>query len=106
MPPKKIPQSYEKFYDRNTGTPLRPLPLPLPLNREVATKMELKSERRLQDSQERSSPSQIFLEEIEKLQKSEKKNKINTRTFENILLDKEEESNKKKKKKEKKAKKD
>ena len=102
MPPKKISIGYEKFYDKNTGTPLRPLPLPLPLNREeVATKMELKSERRLQDSQERSSPSQIFLEEIEKLQKSEKKNKINTRTFENILSDKEEERNKKKEEKKK-----
>ena len=102
MPPKKIPQSYEKFYDKNTGTLLRPLPLPLPLNREeVARKMELVSERRLQDSQEKSSPSKIFLEEIEKQQKSEKKNKINTRTFENILSDKEEERNKKKEEKRK-----
>tara|TARA_B100000424_G_scaffold195126_1_gene152528 strand:+ start:573 stop:1724 length:1152 start_codon:yes stop_codon:yes gene_type:complete len=102
MPPKKIPQSYEKFYDKNTGTPLRPLPLPLPLNREeVSRKMELVSERRLQDSQEKSSPSKIFLEEIEKQQKSEKKNKINTRTFENILSDKEEERNKKKEEKKK-----
>ncbi len=102
MPPKKIPQSYEKFYDKNTGTPLRSLPLPLPLNREeVATKMKLKSERRLQDSQEKSSPSQIFLEEIEKLQKSEKKNKINRSAFRNILSDKEEERNKEKEEKRK-----
>ena len=61
MPPKKISIGYEKFYDKNTGTPLRPLPLPLPLNREeVARKMELVSERRLQDSQEKSSPSKFF----------------------------------------------
>ena len=102
MPPKKIPQSYEKYYDKNSGTPLRTLPPPLPLNREeIGTKMELVSERRLQDIQEKSSPSLIFLEEIEKQQKSEKKNKINRSAFRNILSDKEEERNKKKEEKRK-----
>ena len=31
MHPKKIPQSYESYYDKNSGTPLKPRPRPLPL---------------------------------------------------------------------------
>ena len=77
MPPKKIPQSYENYYDKNSGTPLRPRPLPLlSTNTEKNIKMNLKLERNAQDNKEREEKKKKEEDPVENFQKELQKQGI------------------------------